>query len=334
MTYITQLFLDTGSELALRQSFAKKIVIFGAVLFSSLQLVSNVNSPLLSLQLVAGIFFVMLITHILDKRFSLKYLYSILASVVFAYICMTVYLSDVDIRFQIMFVPLLPLILYFLNPLWLYNVLSVLGLSMIIVMRDSYLYTESGHLDELGLVQFSYALVWAVLLIEALSHRRANSGLQNDLYYDVDSGVLDTRALLRVLEKSVANTLRYEQKMSVVMFEFHVSRGSITSVVSTGSKFESGLLAGISANLRRGDTLAKWKDNSFVIIVPENDAHGCEKLLSKLTQIMQHIRLPGLDTAMIHYGIAVLKHQSHTELLDVAEKTLEENKSRISKTAI
>ncbi|MDH5360951.1 MAG: GGDEF domain-containing protein [Gammaproteobacteria bacterium] len=197
---------------------------------------------------------------------------------------------------------------------------------MIIVMRDSYLYAESGHLDELGLVGFSYALVWAVLLIAALSHRRANSGLQNALYYDVDSEVLDPRALLRVLEKSVANTLRYEQKMSVVMFEFYACQGSITSAMSTGSKFESGLLAGISANLRRGDTLAKWKDNSFVIIVPENDAHGCEKLLNKLTQIMQNIRLPGLDSAMIHYGIAVLKHQSHTELLDVAEQALEEKK--------
>jgi len=249
-----------------------------------------------------------------------------LASLVIAYLCMVVYLSDVDLRLQIMLVPLLPLVLYVLNPLWLYNVLSVFGLVLLIVMRDAHLYTASGHLDDLGLVQFSFALVWAVLLIEALSHRRSNARVQNYLYYNVDSEVLDVKALLRVLEKSVANTVRYEQKMSVILFELYHSQGSRPSVITEGSKLESGLMSAVAANLRRGDTLAKWKGNSFVIIVPENDAEGCEQLLKKLSQILQNIRLPGLDSAFIRYGIAVLKHQSHMELLDEAEQALEENK--------
>lgn len=326
MTYIKKLLLDTGVLMARRQMLAKIAIMLGFVQLLTLQMTANISSGLISLNITVGIVLVMFVTQLLVLRYLWSYLYSVIASLLLSYVCISLYLSDVDIRIQIMFIPLLPLILYFLNPLWLFNITSLLFLFLLQVVKESYLPTDATHYQALELVVFAYFLVWLVLLVEAMVNRHDNSRLQSYLNYDEDNGVISSKALLSVLEKCVANALRYKQKMSVVMLEFYHLVENHKPEIVPGYKYESHFLASVSANLRRGDTLAKWKENSFVIIVPESDTEGSEKLLQKLEQIICRIRLPGLGVPVMRYGVAVLSHQSHIELLEMAGQALEANK--------
>ncbi|MDH5182419.1 MAG: GGDEF domain-containing protein [Gammaproteobacteria bacterium] len=326
MSYLKRVFIETGEVWAKRQLMAQISIALGFVFIACVQLWSKVASDILSLPVLFAFTIAIVGTHVLVKQYSWPGLYSVLANAVLSYVCLAIYLSDVDVRIQTLIIPLLPLLFYFLNPLWLFNTLSGLFLAMLVAVREIDLLSKVSQFEYIGLVLLAYSVVWAALLIEGIVHRRDRARLKSYMSYDEESEVFNPKALLRVLETSVANTQRYQHKMSLVMFEFYSASDRHKAVITPGSKLERALLACVSANIRRGDTLAKWKDNSFVIIVPESDQQGSEKLLAKLGQIICHMRLPGLDSLDMRYGIAALQHESHIELLALAQQALDSSK--------
>lgn len=326
MTLLRKTLIDTAAVWAERQRVAQISIILGFVLIVCVLALSDVVSDILSSSSLLILLLLVISAHLLMKKTSWPYFYNVAANLLLSYICLAIYLSDLDVRIQMLLIPLLPMLLYFLNPLWLFNVVSLLVIFVLLDAREIYLQAEDFRFESGGLVLFAYVVVWTVLLIAALTHRRDRLKLQQYMNYDEENGILNPKALLSVLEKGVANTLRYEHKMSLLMFEFYCSSEREMSQLTPGYEYERRLLASVSANIRRGDTLAKWKSNSFVIIVPESNEKGSVKLLEKLEQIISNTRQHHLSTLKIHYGITVLQHESHTELLHRTELALEANK--------
>lgn len=334
MTYIKKTLLETSEIWLKRQWMAQFSIAVSFAVIVYIQLLSNIVSDILSLAILTGFVLVMLVTRFLIMQYSWSAIYNVLANALLSYICLAIYLSDMDVRIQMLLIPLLPLLFYILNPLWLFNLASLVFLAVLMDVREVYLQSESGRFEDVGLVLLAYALVWAVLLSVALVHRRDRARLQTYMDYNEESGVINPKALLSVLEKSVANAIRYEYKMSLVVFEFFSVADNSKVPVSPGSQSEQKLLASVAANIRLGDTLAKWKGNTFVLIVPESDEPGSEKLLLKLGQIISNSRLSEVSSQQIHYGIAVLQHQSHIELLTTAEQALDTDKRQLASSGI
>ena len=319
MAYIKSVFIETAVlwELRLRRVYISIALVL--VLLTVLSLATQGTVGLLNIFVLPGLALLLLFGYGLARHFGCSCVYNLLANLLLGYLGLAIFSSaELDERVQILLLPLIPLWFYLLNPLWLYNLISAALLIALLAMSE----TVFPAAESINLVLYSYTVVWGVLISVELVARRERERQPSPLHYNDEAEVITPPALLRILEATVANSIRYSHPLVLTMFEFTTISAREQTLLAPGSAYERKLLSSVVANIRRGDTLAKWRGNSFAIIVPDSDRAGAEKLLQKLRRIIAASRLQGLTTVDFRYGLVVLQHESHKELLSLAEQAL------------
>ncbi|WP_141104265.1 GGDEF domain-containing protein, partial [Noviherbaspirillum denitrificans] len=133
---------------------------------------------------------------------------------------------------------------------------------------------------------------WLLVLITGVSTLAGMSQLAFMLVLvrqairDPLTGVFSRRSGEEVMELHFNNATRHEAPMSVAFFDIdHFKSVNDKFGHEAGDKVLVDMTGTVGANLRRGDTLARWGGEEFVLIMPNTDLRQAEAAVQRLRGI-------------------------------------------------
>jgi diguanylate cyclase (GGDEF)-like protein len=112
---------------------------------------------------------------------------------------------------------------------------------------------------------------------------RYASKLQRDANFDYLSGLLNRRAFQIIAQQSIAASHRYNRQLSLIMLDIDFFKRINDSygheVGDSAIKHVSNIL---KAESRESDCVARIGGEEFVLLLPDTDRDGAEKLANKL----------------------------------------------------
>lgn len=162
-------------------------------------------------------------------------------------------------------------------------------------------------------------------LTEAL-RRMEGLALQDDL-----TGLLNRRAMERVLERETARARRSGQPYCVVMADIdHFKRINDHFGHAFGDEVLRAVAGALRANVRGHDVVGRWGGEEFLIILPETGVEGASSLAERLRAEIEKLattrqgRQVGLSMT---FGLASsAEGRSPQELVEVADGAMYEGK--------
>ncbi|MES9960915.1 MAG: diguanylate cyclase [Sedimenticola sp.] len=130
-------------------------------------------------------------------------------------------------------------------------------------------------------------------ITEVTQLREQNRDLQQQVaelaITDELTGLANPRALSRALNAQVTRSRRYGNPLSLIIAE-------LSDDNAPGEQLPDGIILAVSRHLRYrlrwADTIARWSDSQFVIILPETGQEECRKLIEKIERGFSEIPLP------------------------------------------
>jgi diguanylate cyclase (GGDEF)-like protein len=133
---------------------------------------------------------------------------------------------------------------------------------------------------------------WLLVLITGVSTLAGTSQLAFMLVLvrqairDPLTGVFSRRSGEEVMELQFTNATRHEAPVSVAFFDIdHFKAVNDKFGHEAGDKVLTDMTGVVCANLRRGDTLARWGGEEFVLIMPNSDLRQAEAAVQRLRSV-------------------------------------------------
>jgi diguanylate cyclase (GGDEF)-like protein len=147
-------------------------------------------------------------------------------------------------------------------------------------------------------------LITGVSALAGMSQLAFMIALVRQAIRDPLTGVFSRRSGEEVIELQFTIATRNSTSLAVAFVDLdHFKTVNDRFGHEAGDKVLTGMTAIVGANLRRGDTLARWGGEEFVLIMPDTDIEQAEKALERLRGIGLGLRPDGTPvTASI--GIA------------------------------
>ena len=185
---------------------------------------------------------------------------------------------------------------------------------------------DAFHIDELSLLQ-------VVSNIAAIAIRNASLyEITEELaVQDALTGLLNRRALDQQLENEWERASRFNVPLSVIMIDVdHFKRFNDEHGHSVGDMVLQATAAGLSAELRKVDTLGRFGGEEFLAVLPRTELDQAEAVAEKLRLRIAgqlHLRPEGAGEPLritLSAGVACSTQEatSHTSLLDMADHAL------------
>ena len=142
---------------------------------------------------------------------------------------------------------------------------------------------------------------------------------------DIDflTQVHNRRGLSRMLQKAMADAMRYRHELAVILFEVD---GHARLYERHGRQVGDQLmveLAGlIGRHVRAGDSVGRWDTVRFMLLVPNTDLAGARQFAEKLRRLLNSYYFEGVGHISASFGVVRMEHDSLNGLLEKVEQAL------------
>jgi len=181
------------------------------------------------------------------------------------------------------------------------------------------------------------ALLFVFMLYRSFMQNRFNHKLKAknaELEYlsqtDPLTGVYNRLKTDALLDQEFERSRRYSRSLSVVMFDLDFFKQvNDTFGHQAGDRVLVAASALVQANIRKHDVLGRWGGEEFLILCPETDLQGAERLAENLRQQMEALDLGEVGTITASFGIAQLgRTEDVKRLIGYADSALYEAKQK------
>ena len=276
---------------------------------------------LLMLPLVPAIAF-------LSRYYGLSYLPNLTAvAIVFGYVLSQVFGAPVMPLTVVLFA-IAPMPFFFLSNLHIGSVLSVLLMSIYVVV---FALTPAGE-GPVGLALFlqgQAAYVAVAVLAWLYEHDWLAIEARLLMNSDIDflTQVHNRRGLTRMLQKAMADALRYRHELAVIMFDVDgFAQLKERHGRQAGDRVLIELAGLIGRHVRSGDTLGRWNNERFMLLAPSPDLAGSRQFAEKLRRLLKSYYFEDVGHISASLGVVLLEHDSLNGLLEKLEQSLEQAK--------
>jgi len=178
-------------------------------------------------------------------------------------------------------------------------------------------------------------LLFAFMLYRAYVQNRFNQKLKAknvELEYlsqtDPLTGVYNRLKTDALLDQEFERSRRYNRKLSVVMFDLdYFKQVNDTYGHQTGDRVLVAASALVQAHIRKHDVLGRWGGEEFLILCPETDVQGAERLAENLRRQLESLGLGEVGSITASFGIAQLgRTEDVKRLIGYADGALYEAK--------
>ena len=154
--------------------------------------------------------------------------------------------------------------------------------------------------------------------LEYLSQTDPLTGVYNRLKTDV------------LLDQEFERSRRYNRNLSVVMFDLDFFKQvNDTYGHQTGDRVLVAASSLVQAHIRKHDVLGRWGGEEFLILCPETDVQGAERLAENLRQQLESLDLGEVGAITASFGIAQLgRTEDIKRLIGYADNALYEAKQK------
>lgn len=143
--------------------------------------------------------------------------------------------------------------------------------------------------------RFNHKLKTKNVELEYLSQTDPLTGVYNRLKTDA------------LLDQEFERSRRYNRSLSVVMFDLDFFKQvNDTHGHQTGDRVLVAASALVQAHIRKHDVLGRWGGEEFLILCPETDVQGAERLAENLRQQLEILDLGEVGAITASFGIAQL----------------------------
>ncbi|TYP79319.1 GGDEF domain-containing protein [Paenibacillus methanolicus] len=181
-------------------------------------------------------------------------------------------------------------------------------------------------LDENGAVQH-----YAAIFTDISENKRLESSLKQDVYIDSLTGVYNRRYFNERIEQKMNEFARRNQSIALMMVDIdYFKRYNDRYGHIQGDKCLIQVASALAACLRKGERLARFGGEEFVLFLPGLDEQGLlaatNRFLNSARQLeLPHEDSPILDTVTVSVGAALMtpdQSLSVTALLERADQAL------------
>ncbi|MCX7099234.1 MAG: GGDEF domain-containing protein [Methylococcales bacterium] len=177
-------------------------------------------------------------------------------------------------------------------------------------------------------------VAFAAIGIITYYFRLASLALEHDLellaHTDSLTGLLNRRRMQEVLERQKALFLRNDSAFTFIIVDIdHFKKINDTYGHFCGDLVLSEAAASMKANLRKGDVLARWGGEEFLILLPDTDIKGAHRVAEHIRATIadKHFVLEGKAVSVtMTFGLAQYEGNSIDESLKLADNALYEGK--------
>jgi len=180
-------------------------------------------------------------------------------------------------------------------------------------------------------------VLFAFMLYRSWMQKRFNDKLKTknaELEYlsqtDPLTGVFNRLKTDAILDQEFERSRRYGRNFSVVMFDLDFFKQvNDTYGHQTGDHVLMASSALARANIRKHDILGRWGGEEFLILCPETDLQGAERLAENLRQKLEVLELSEVASITASYGVAQLGRTEDVKgLIGHADDALYEAKQK------
>lgn len=182
---------------------------------------------------------------------------------------------------------------------------------------------EAGLLALVALMLLTLVLARPLLRAFRWTEEQANEARIDSL-----TGLANRRALEEILAAEISRAHRFAHQLAVVLLdldrfkEINDSFGHAAGDVML--RAVSRLLTSLA---RRGDTVARWGGEEFVVVLPETDLAGAQRFAERLRRTIEAHSVGDLHTTASCGVATMLPEDSVEELLGAADQALYQAKS-------
>jgi len=159
-------------------------------------------------------------------------------------------------------------------------------------------------------------------LLDRLKYKKR----ENDLVVVANVSIDNYDKVTSKLDYEIKRAVRYKNYFSIILFDidgFDEVRDELSDELVL--KIELAIISLVKDIIREVDTFGLWKDDSFVIVVPETDLEGARKLSFKIKDGLIDINIKEADFITCSFGVAEfnsVKEDNELKFVDRAERAL------------
>jgi diguanylate cyclase (GGDEF)-like protein len=237
-----------------------------------------------------------------------------------------------------------------LSPETLSDNLNSLGMWLIVFMLGGFLTLKNTHarllliyifsgMALLGVVNIlflvssnqlnaSFLFRWvnplAALLIAILLIQRMGVLQQNQASTDALTGLLNRRALYRILEREMERSNRYKKVFSLILFDLdNFKQINDTHGHLSGDHALRGVSDLVRKSIRQTDSMGRWGGEEFLLILPETDAEAAGMFAERMRKLMAEYQFGKVENVTASFGVTSYRvEQTLEEMLHAADHAM------------
>ena len=165
-------------------------------------------------------------------------------------------------------------------------------------------------------------------LLDKLKYKKRENDLKNLMNVSIDS----YDKITSKLDYEIKRAIRYKNSFSTILFDidgFDEVRDELSGDLVL--KIELAIINLVKGIIREVDTFGLWKDDSFVIVVPETNLEGARKLAFKIKNGLLDINIKEADFITCSFGVAEfnsVKEDNELKFVDRVERALKGAKEK------
>ena len=171
--------------------------------------------------------------------------------------------------------------------------------------------------DQLSAVYlFRWINPLAALMVTILLIQRMGVLQQNQADTDSLTGLLNRRAMVRILEQELERAARYKKTFSIIIFDVD----NFKDVNDTFGHFVGDhVLRGISDLMRHAirqtDSISRWGGEEFLIALPETELESAKAFAERALALMRKAQFGRVSNVTASFGVAVYEPELKLEEL-------------------
>lgn len=186
----------------------------------------------------------------------------------------------------------------------------------------------------ISLIQYGDQEIFCFSIIKDNKKTSQKTSVQKSSLHDLLTGLPNRNLFLEQLNTAIANNRRKENLLCLLFLELGKIEDFKNSISAT---IQSNLLEGfakrLKSSLRSGDTVARWEDNQFIILLPHvRSIKDIGKIASRILKVLQPSFFVEKQNIYVTTNIGISIHGEDGDnvgnLLNSATEALEKSKQK------
>lgn len=167
------------------------------------------------------------------------------------------------------------------------------------------------------------ALMIAILLIQRMGVLQQNQASTDSL-----TGLLNRRAMYRILERELERSARYRKTFSIIIFDLdNFKTINDTFGHMMGDQVLKELSSRIGKTIRQSDNLGRWGGEEFLLVLPETDGESARVFAERIRQMLKTSQFGKVVNVTASFGVTAFREGNGLEeMLHSADSAMYQSK--------